>query len=272
MAKLQATARREPEPRRDQVLRVAEALFARGGYRGVGLREIAAQVGIRAPSLFKHFRSKQALYNAVLLNIFGRLNEVAGVPGGRRAVRGAPRAVHQRLRRSGRQRPARRPAALPRADGALRGHGRRRRARAALEIYRRIDVFLEAGQKAGEFRQVDRFRFQIALTGAILYHGLAAKPYQAALLDRVGPPDRAAWKRTVLDLARGALLRAPPLSPRRARTRREADSHVDTGRRVDPRRHRHALPPRARSASAALGRRGGGGARGRCDRHARRWC
>ena len=67
-------------------------------------------------------------------------------------------------------------------------------------------MFLEAGQRAGEFRPVDRFRFQIALTGAILYHGLAARPYQAALLEHVGPPDRAAWKRTVLDLARSALL------------------------------------------------------------------
>src|SRR5215470_170458 len=77
MAKAHA-ARREPEPRREQVLRVAETLFARAGYRGVGLREIAAQVGIRAPSLFKHFSGKQALYNAVLANIFARLEEVAG--------------------------------------------------------------------------------------------------------------------------------------------------------------------------------------------------
>ena len=77
MAKAQAAAPAEPEARRDQVLRAAEALFARSGYRGVGLREIAAQVGIRAPSLFKHFKSKHALYNAVLQNIFARLADVA---------------------------------------------------------------------------------------------------------------------------------------------------------------------------------------------------
>ena len=76
MAKAQAAAPAEPEARRDQVLRAAEALFARGGYHGVGLREIAAQVGIRAPSLFKHFPSKHALYNAVLRNIFARLADV----------------------------------------------------------------------------------------------------------------------------------------------------------------------------------------------------
>jgi hypothetical protein len=79
--------------------------------------------------------------------------------------------------------------------------------RAAAEIYRRIDAFLHAGQRAGDFRAVDRFRFQIALTGAILYHGLAARPYQAALLGNLAQPDRMAWKRTVLDLARAALLK-----------------------------------------------------------------
>lgn len=205
MAKVQATARREPEPRRDQVLRVAEALFARAGYRGVGLREIAAQVGIRAPSLFKHFRSKQALYNAVLLSIFGRLNDVAEclesdapftarlerfISGYVDLVADDPHVVPLLFRE------------LMERFEAMHPETRS----AALEIYRRVDVFLEAGQKAGAFRPVDRFRFQIALTGAILYHGLAAKPYQTALRDRVGPPDRAAWKRTVLDLARGALL------------------------------------------------------------------
>lgn len=205
MARVQATARRAPEPRRDQVLRVAEALFARAGYRGVGLREIAAQVGIRAPSLFKHFRSKQALYNAVLLNIFGRLNDVAEclqadepftarleqfISGYVDLVANDPHVVPLLFRE------------LMERFEAMHAETRS----AALEIYRRVDVFLEAGQQAGAFRPVDRFRLQIALTGAILYHGLAAKPYQTALLDRVGPPDRAAWKRTVLDLARGALL------------------------------------------------------------------
>ncbi len=52
MAKAQVQAATEPEARRDQVVRVAAALFARGGFRGVGLREIAAEVGICAPSLF----------------------------------------------------------------------------------------------------------------------------------------------------------------------------------------------------------------------------
>ncbi|HSP98801.1 MAG TPA: TetR/AcrR family transcriptional regulator [Candidatus Dormibacteraeota bacterium] len=218
MVKAQAAAPAEPEARRDQVLRAAEALFARGGYHGVGLREIAARVGIRAPSLFKHFPSKHALYNAVLRNIFARLAEVgarlegegpfakrleAFVYGYVDLVATDPN-VSQLLFRE-----------LMERSEVMDPETRA----AAFEIYRRIDAFLEAGQRAGEFRRVDRFRFQVALTGAILYHSLAARPY-AAILNRVAPPDRSAWKRTVLDLARGALLAPPTLSRRRTRPRR----------------------------------------------------
>jgi AcrR family transcriptional regulator len=217
--------RREPEPRREQVLRVAEALFARAGYRGVGLREIAAQVGIRAPSLFKHFKSKEALYNAVLITIFGRLDDVAACLAGEASFA----ARLEQFIGGYVDLVAEDPHVVPLLFRELMERSEvvdadTRRAGAA--IYRRIDAFLDAGQRAGAFRPVDRFRFQIALTGAILYHGLAARSYQAALLEHVAPPDRAAWKRTVLDLAQGALLlqpasaaRGPGGSPRKARSR-----------------------------------------------------
>lgn len=218
MAKAQAAAPAEPAARRDQVLRAAAALFARSGYRGVGLREIAAQVGIRAPSLFKHFASKQALYDAVLHDIFARLGQVAERLEGDR-----PFALRLEDFVSGYVDLA---ATDPNVSQLLlrelmeRSEAMGTEARAAAyELYRRIDAFIEEGQRAGEFRQVDRFRFQVALTGAILYHSLAARPY-SAILNRVAPPDRAAWKRTVLDLAQGALLTPPTLSQRRPRARR----------------------------------------------------
>jgi len=218
MAKAEAAARSEPEARRDQVLRVAEALFARRGLRGVGLREIAAEVGIRAPSLFKHFKSKHALYNAVLLSIFSRLDEVAARLDGEQPfakrledfVSGyidlvatdpnvVPLLFRELMERSDVMDPQTRAAAS--------------------SIYLRLDAFLEAGQRAGAFRQIDRFRFQLALTGAILYHSLAARPYQTHVLNRSSPPDRAAWKRTVLELAQGALLAPPPPTRLRRRAR-----------------------------------------------------
>lgn len=214
MARAQAASPPEPEGRREQVLRVAEALFARGGYNGIGLREIAAEVGIRAPSLFKHFKSKHALYNAVLRGIFTRLSEVAA-----RLESDAPFADRLEDFVGGYiDLVAVDPNVVPLLFRELMERSEimdpETRA-AAFDIYRRIDAFLEAGQRAGAFRQVDRFRFQLALTGAILYHSLAARPYQTAILNRVSPPDRAAWKRTVLELAQGALLSPPARAPRR---------------------------------------------------------
>ncbi len=58
---------------RDKILDVAEALFARRGYAGVGLREVAAAVGLGKSSLFHHFRSKGHLYYEVIGRVLGRI-------------------------------------------------------------------------------------------------------------------------------------------------------------------------------------------------------
>jgi len=52
--------------RRDQVLAVARQLFARQGFRGTTTRQIADQAQVNEAILFRHFRSKEALYWAVL--------------------------------------------------------------------------------------------------------------------------------------------------------------------------------------------------------------
>lgn len=64
-----------PASSRDKILDVAEALFARRGYAGVGLREVAVQVGLGKSSLFHHFRSKAELYLSVLRRVFERIDE-----------------------------------------------------------------------------------------------------------------------------------------------------------------------------------------------------
>ena len=58
---------------REKILDVAEALFARRGYAGVGLREVADAVGLGKSSLFHHFRGKSQLYFEVLFGALARI-------------------------------------------------------------------------------------------------------------------------------------------------------------------------------------------------------
>jgi AcrR family transcriptional regulator len=51
---------------RERILREASRLFAVRGYYGGSTRDIAAAVGIRQPSLFHHFPSKQAIFQELL--------------------------------------------------------------------------------------------------------------------------------------------------------------------------------------------------------------
>jgi AcrR family transcriptional regulator len=51
---------------RQRILDTAEELFAEKGYTGTTLRDVATASGLRIPSLYNHFVSKESLYAAVL--------------------------------------------------------------------------------------------------------------------------------------------------------------------------------------------------------------
>jgi TetR/AcrR family transcriptional regulator len=50
----------------DRILDAAEDLLAAKGYSATSLGDVADRVGIRSPSLYNHFKNKEALYEAVL--------------------------------------------------------------------------------------------------------------------------------------------------------------------------------------------------------------
>ncbi|MDT3446597.1 MULTISPECIES: TetR/AcrR family transcriptional regulator [unclassified Pseudofrankia] len=60
------TPNRRGVARREQILDAAVELFARQGYRGTGLLELAERIGISHPGILHHFATKQDLLRAVL--------------------------------------------------------------------------------------------------------------------------------------------------------------------------------------------------------------
>ena len=51
---------------KERILDEALTLFAEKGYANVFVAEIAEAVGIKAPSLYKHYKSKQEIFDAIL--------------------------------------------------------------------------------------------------------------------------------------------------------------------------------------------------------------
>jgi TetR/AcrR family transcriptional regulator len=70
---------------RDKILDAAEDLFARRGFSGIGMREVAEVAGLGKSSLFHHFKSKAELYAAVvgrILDLFDQRLTAALAAGG----------------------------------------------------------------------------------------------------------------------------------------------------------------------------------------------
>jgi TetR/AcrR family transcriptional regulator len=62
-----------PKRRKEEILDVATSLFAERGYDGASMNDVAERVGMRKASLFYHFATKDALYEAVLDRLVERL-------------------------------------------------------------------------------------------------------------------------------------------------------------------------------------------------------
>jgi len=68
---------RRGERTRSRLLAVAEALFADRGYAGTSLDAIAAEAGMHKPGICYYFPKKRALYDAVIGEVLGSLEEHA---------------------------------------------------------------------------------------------------------------------------------------------------------------------------------------------------
>ena len=64
---------------KERILDEALTLFSEKGYANVYVGEIAERVGIKAPSLYKHFKNKRAIFEGILGEMEQRFLEQAGM-------------------------------------------------------------------------------------------------------------------------------------------------------------------------------------------------
>ena len=63
---------------KQRILDEALTLFSEKGYANVYVADIAERVGIKAPSLYKHYKNKQAIFDAIIQEMNIRFLEEAG--------------------------------------------------------------------------------------------------------------------------------------------------------------------------------------------------
>ena len=63
---------------KERILEAALTLFAENGYDGTSVEQIAHLVGIKAPSLYKHYKGKEDILNALIDAAEARYEELFG--------------------------------------------------------------------------------------------------------------------------------------------------------------------------------------------------
>jgi AcrR family transcriptional regulator len=75
------TTRMKNEERRAAIVEAAIHLFAEKGFRGTTTRGLAAALGVSGPVLYRHFKTKRDLYNAIIETMVQRGSQAgSGVP------------------------------------------------------------------------------------------------------------------------------------------------------------------------------------------------
>ena len=64
---------------KEKILEAALTLFAENGYDGTSVEQIAGIVGIKAPSLYKHYKGKEDILNALIDGYFDMVVCMDGV-------------------------------------------------------------------------------------------------------------------------------------------------------------------------------------------------
>lgn len=217
--KVKQKARRPGRPSqpltRGELVALAVPVFAQRGPDGVSMADVAGLAGIRKASLYHHFESKDALYDAVMDESLGQLLSLiaaAGLDEG---------SFAERLDRLGTLVTGALAARTETAQLLVReliGQGPWLKGGGAARVQETLEVtaaFLEAGMEAGDFVRSDPRQLAISISAIHLF-AFAAQHASSAFLGQAIASGRG------LDARRDAVLeqvRRLCLAPQRRATR-----------------------------------------------------
>jgi TetR/AcrR family transcriptional regulator len=202
--------RRQPDRARRAILKAALLEFAQEGVAGARIDHIARAARVNKALLYYYFHDKEALYGAVLDQVFSglaeRINEVldCDLPPREKALAYAaahfdyiaasplyPRVVQREMMRAGR---AGSPHIRRMVDLYLR------------PVQGRLGELFRAGMESGDFRRVDAAHFVFSIVAMNVFY-FSSAPVIALLshADPLAPQAIAARRAAVLDLIAAAL-------------------------------------------------------------------
>jgi TetR/AcrR family transcriptional regulator len=215
-------SRGSPEQSRDAILQAAVLEFSREGIAGARTDAIARAARVNKALLYYYFKDKEALYGAVLDQVFGGLIACVGgvlsrdLPPREKIV--AYAGAHFDYIAS-------HPLYPKIVQGEMMGAGRGRGTQ--LErivkkyfrpLFSRLAEVLHEGQVSGEFRSVDALHFVPSMIAVIVFYFTTAPVMRAMTGKDPMSPDRVAARRaTVLDFISAALFQHPSEKYRGAR-------------------------------------------------------
>jgi TetR/AcrR family transcriptional regulator len=208
-------ARRQPDLARQAILKAALLEFAQEGMAGARIDHIARAAHVNKALLYYYFHDKEALYGAVLDQVFSglaeRINQVLDqdLPPREKVLAYAaahfdyiaasplyPRVVQREMMRAGRKGS---PHIRRMVDLYLR------------PVQGRVSELFRAGMESGDFRPVDAPHFVFSIVAMNVFY-FSSAPVIALLshADPLAPEAVAARRAAVLDLIAAALFTTSP--------------------------------------------------------------
>ncbi len=221
-AKSRLGSRGRPEQSRAAILQAAVREFSREGVAGARIDAIARSARVNKALLYYYFKDKEALYSAVLDQVFGGLTAAVNAAF---ASKTPPREKVLAYVRAHFDYVAGHPLYPRIVQGEMMSAGRGGSSqldRIVKQYFRplagQLAHVLTEGMAAGEFRSLDPMQVVPSIIAVIVFYFINAPAMRSMTgIDPLHPRQVAARRAAVLDFVSAALLRQSPLPRKSAR-------------------------------------------------------